>query len=78
MRLYIKDEYFEAIRSGEKKIDFREAHITFANKDTKELLDVPIIKAYLITHEELPKNLQNKAYLKGKWFIAFDLGKVKQ
>ncbi len=77
MRLYIKDEYFEAIRNGEKKIDFREAHITFANEDTTELLEVEVIKTRLIPRKELPSKLKGKDFLKGKWFIAFDLGKVK-
>jgi len=78
VKLYIKNEYFEAISNGKKIVEFREAHITFINNETKELLEVPVIKSCLMTHEELPKELQNKAFLKGKWFIAFELGKVKK
>jgi len=76
MRLYIKDEYFEAIRNGEKKIEYREAHITFVNEKTGELLKVPVIKTRLITRLELPHKLKGKDFLQGKHLMAFDIGKL--
>ncbi len=78
MRLYVEDEYFEAIRRGEKKTEYREAHITFGDKKTRELLEVEVIKTRLIPRKELPHKLKGKSFLKGKYLIAFDLGKVKQ
>jgi hypothetical protein len=36
MKLWITNKYFERLKSGEKSIDWRAAHITFINEDTKE------------------------------------------
>ena len=78
MKLYIKHEYFEAIRNGKKKTEYREAHITFADEKTKELLEVEVIKTRLIPRKELPSKLKGKSFLKGKYLISFDLGKIKK
>ncbi len=76
MRLYIKDEYFEAIRNGKKKIDYREAHITFANEKTKELLKVEITAVNFMCRSQLPKELKNKPFLKEDFIVSFELGEV--
>ena len=36
MKLPIKKKYFNQIKSGEKNIEFRDAHITFVCEETKE------------------------------------------
>jgi len=38
MKLPIKQRYFDKIKSGEKKIEFRDAHITFVCEETGETL----------------------------------------
>jgi ASC-1-like (ASCH) protein len=38
MKLPIKQKYFDKIKSGEKKIEFRDAHITFVCEETGEIL----------------------------------------
>jgi len=74
MRLYVEDEYFEDIRSGKKKIEYREAHLNLVNIKTKEILEKEITGVELIYNFELPKELQNKPFLKQKEIIAFYLG----
>jgi len=74
MKLYVKDEYFEDIRSGKKKIEYREAHLTLVNIKTKEIIEKEITGAELIYNFDLPKELQNKPFLKQKEIISFYLG----
>jgi ASC-1-like (ASCH) protein len=38
MKLSIKKKYFDEIKAGKKKIDFRDAHITFVCEETGEKL----------------------------------------
>lgn len=38
MKLSIKKKYFDEIKAGKKKIDFRDAHITFICEETGEKL----------------------------------------
>ena len=38
MKLPIKHKYFQQIKSGAKKFEFRDAHITFVDETTKETL----------------------------------------
>lgn len=38
MKLYIKEKYFKQIKEGTKKIEYRDAHITFICEETGEKL----------------------------------------
>ena len=38
MKLPIKQKYFEKIKSGEKTVEYRDAHITFVCEETGETL----------------------------------------
>lgn len=76
MKLYIQDQYFEAIKSGKKKIEYREAHLTLVNIKTKELIECEITGAKLIQHEQLPKELRNKPFLKEEFIVAFEIGEI--
>jgi len=43
MKLPIKKEYFDRIKSGEKTIEYRDAHITFVCEETGETLRCEVI-----------------------------------
>lgn len=42
MKLWISDKYFKRIQNKEKNIDWRDAHITFINEDTKEEMKIDV------------------------------------
>ena len=54
MKLLIKKEYFDRIKSGEKIEEFRDAHITFVCEETGETLQA---NALLGLHCQVMKNL---------------------
>ena len=54
MKLYVKDKYFQWIKKGMKNEDYRDAHITFINEDTNEILIKNIASATVI---DRPKDL---------------------
>ena len=47
MKLPIKRKYFNRIKSGEKDIEYRDAHITFVCEETGETLVCDIIEVAL-------------------------------
>lgn len=51
MKLPIKKEYFDMIRSGEKYYEFREAHITFVCEETGETLRAEVVMCHLADEE---------------------------
>lgn len=56
VKLLIRNDFFEQIKSGKKLFEFRDAHITFVNETTKEVLrkevrDVMIIHKSLVPEE---------------------------
>lgn len=48
MKLPIKKKYFDQIKSGEKTIDLRDAHITFVCVETGETLRKDIVNTRII------------------------------
>jgi ASC-1-like (ASCH) protein len=74
MKLPIKKEYFDQIKSGKKKFEYRENHITFVCEETGETLVKRVVASDVIYYLDLPKELQQKDFLTGKWFIEFELG----
>ena len=52
MKLPIKKEYFDLIKSGKKKLEFRDAHITFVCEETGETL-----KKYVKAVDLCPKSI---------------------
>jgi len=76
MKLYVKDEYFKDIKSGKKKIEYREAHITFINEKTKEEIKKQITEVEIIFNFELPNELKNKPFLQEDFIVSFELGEV--
>lgn len=78
MKFKAKPEYFKAIKSGKKLIDYREAHGTFVNTETGEKVTRDITKVRMIKKNELPPELKDNTILFGDgddWIIAFTLSK---
>lgn len=48
MKLPIKKKYFDLIKSGKKKVEFRDAHITFVCEETGEVLRRDVKKVHLL------------------------------
>ena len=44
MKLPIKDRYFQELKEGKKKTEFRDAHITFVNEKTGETLRKEVVR----------------------------------
>lgn len=61
------------IKSGEKKFEYRDGHITFINEDTQESLKMEVIHCEIIPWDELPEDLKNSDFLKDEWIIKFEL-----
>lgn len=63
MKLPIKHEYFQQIKNGTKKYEFRDSHITFVDEDTKEELrkDIDLVslasRDYVIKRFKYPEHL---------------------
>ncbi len=72
MKLSIKKKYFEQIKSGEKNIEYRDAHITFVCEGTGEELRRNVNKVELLqgTNKVFPD------VLKDKFTICFYLEKA--
>lgn len=47
MKLPIKKEYFDKIKSGDTNIDFRDSHITFVCEETGETLRKEVNRVFL-------------------------------
>lgn len=47
MKLPIKKKYFDEIKSGKKKFEYRDAHITFICEETSETLIKDVVDVQL-------------------------------
>jgi len=63
MKLPIKKEFFDQIKSGKKKFEYRDAHITFVCEETGEKIKREIYEVQLIRREKLPNNLKKRSDL---------------
>ena len=72
MKLPIKKVYFDAIKAGKKKVEYRDAHITFVCEETGETLRREVVYAEVI---ETPKGLEGVC--DDKCVIAFDIEKTE-
>ena len=69
MKLPIKKEYYDKIKSGEKQIEFRDAHITFVCEETGETLT-----KYVIGSSVIKNHLHIPGVLEDDYVIEFWLG----
>jgi hypothetical protein len=73
MKLLLRDIYFEEIKAGKKTVDYRDAHITFVNEDTKEEIVKAVTEVSIIPFDCLPRNLKNTDMFEDKTIIKFIL-----
>jgi len=70
MKLLIKKKYFDLIKEGKKKFEYRDAHITFICEETKETLKKEVIGSDVIVNAgDYPD------VLKDDFIIEFELKK---
>jgi len=79
MKLKAKPKYYNQIKTGEKLIDYRDAHITFINEETGLKCIRDVIGVRLIKRKDLPEELRNNIVLfTDETFIAFELSPEKR
>ncbi len=73
MKLPIKKKYFDLIKSGEKRVEFRDAHITFVCEGTGEQLRKNIKNVKLKPIRKIPVELYGNPMLTDRYQIWFYL-----
>lgn len=73
MKLLTRKKYFDRIKAGEKKIDYRDAHITFVCEETGETLKKDVNSVGIVNKSELPDELKESGYFDDERIIAFEL-----
>jgi hypothetical protein len=73
MKMLTLKKYFDRIKSGEKKIDYRDAHITFVCEETGETLKKDIKSVNIIKKSALPNELKKTNLFDDEKIIAFEL-----
>ena len=73
MKLPIKHEFFEKIKNGEKLTEYRDAHITFVDEQTQEILRKEIIFAGVLDRDLIKLSEEEKKILTEKRLVAFQL-----
>lgn len=59
MKLPIKKEYFDMIKEGTKRVEFRDAHITFVCEETGEIITKEIENIDFIDNPIAIRNMKN-------------------
>jgi len=73
MKLPIRDEYFQKIKSGQKIEEYRDAHITFVNETTGEEITKEVEGFQFVPRDELPEELQKTDMFDDKRQMMFIL-----
>ena len=58
MKLQINHEYFEQIKTGNKLIEYRDAHITFIDEETKEQIQIHVQDCFVTKSKGLNPNIK--------------------
>jgi hypothetical protein len=78
MKMKTKQRYFNKIKSGEKLVDYRDAHITFVNEETGGKYVRKVVGVRLMPFSELPVDLQKTTLFGDDMIIAFELEKEEK
>jgi hypothetical protein len=78
MKLKTKPKYFRKIKSGEKLVDYRDAHITFINEESGQKYLRKVVGVKLISFKKLPLDLQRSTLFGDDMILAFELEKEKK
>ena len=73
MKLITLKKYFDKIKAGEKKIDYRDAHLTFVCEETGETIKKNVISVKIVDKVELPDELKESSIFDDEKVIAFEL-----
>ena len=73
MRLPIRKEYFDKIVSGEKKFEYRDAHITFVCEETGNKFTREVASVRLMGINQVPPELRDAKLFDDKFIICFEL-----
>jgi hypothetical protein len=73
MKLITLKKYFDRIKAGEKKIDYRDAHITFVCEETGEKLVKNVKTVSIVNKADLPGELKESSIFDDERVIAFEL-----
>jgi len=73
MKLPIKDEYFQKIKSGEKIEEYRDAHITFVNETTGETITKEVEGFKFVPKDGLSEELQKSGMFTDDRIMMFIL-----
>jgi len=78
MKLPIKKKYFDLIKSGKKKVEYRDAHFTLICEETKEQLRVNVIAVDLMNIGDTPSEIRKSKVIKDQTVICFWIKKVNK
>ena len=73
MKLPIRHEYFKRIKDNVKRIEFRDAHITFVDEKTNEQLRKNVVNVWVTKKHKLPFPLNESPLFTDEHIIAFEL-----
>jgi len=73
MKLPIRKEYFDAIKSSIKRHEYRDAHITFVCEETGETISRSICDVELIKAVDVPERYKDKGLFDDDVLIRFEL-----
>ena len=58
MKLPIKHKFFLEIKEGKKKFEYRDAHLTLIDEETKETLRMDVVGATVTQRKNIPLKYQ--------------------
>jgi len=59
MKLPIKKKYFDLIKSGEKKTEYRDSHITFICEETGETIQKNVWDVHIVHKSNVPSEYKD-------------------
>lgn len=77
MKLPIKHEFFEDIKSGKKEFEYRDAHLTFIDEETGEELTKTVERVALVLKEFAGDVTGDYGLFEDDKIIQFKLGNNK-
>lgn len=73
MKLPVKHEYFLKLKSGQKCREFRDAHLTFIDEETKEECTRVVRDVEVVGISILPKELRESGMFTDRSVIIYEL-----
>ena len=77
MKLPIKKVFFDRIKTGKKRIEYRDAHITFVCEETGETLRMDVKEVFIGRKDLLPVKIQDPDLFEDERIICFELEDIQ-